>query len=401
MKNAIIEARAEKRKEQEAGRWQIVEKAEAVERELQPFYKKMLRTMLKAEENRVFSPLNLFLALSSLAAGAAGRTLEQILALVNAKDEKALRKAAKLAWEANAVAEGEAFCSLATSVWLKSGLLEFYNKKTIEILQKTYMADVFIGEMGSPELTAAAQKWLNEATGGKLQNEVSGVEFEKETALALIAAIHLKANWESEFEERHTKPRGFHGELKTAKVDTMFQQLRTSFYAGKTFKALAMELSCGASACFVLPHKTSSVDEVLSGDELFELLALPESSWETVEAKVYLPKFEARAKFDLGAALSSLGVADAFDMEKANFKNFADLPEPNKLYVSGAVHAAMFEVKEKGVEGAAFTAFCMALGCLPPAPARPVVFRLDRPFLYAVQGADKALLFAGAVRNLE
>lgn len=393
-----------------AARWRELERAEALQEqarllqgELRPFYEKLMRAMLKAGGNPVLSPLNLYLALSALAALATGKTLAQILSLLNAGSEGELRVRATTLLEASAVSDGENLCTLSSSVWLNKRLLDHYKEGTIRLLQKTYMADTFVGSMGTSELDAAAQKWVNEATGGKLKAESAGIKFGRETALALFTALYLKAGWESEFEPRDTRERVFYGEAGRAKVNTMHQTLDTGLFTGTTFEALALPLSAGGTVYLILPGKASSVNEVLEGGEVFGMLA-GGGAWEEVCADVYLPRFEARQKTDLIPALEALGVVDAFSASAAEFGNLAKLPEGLSLYVSKAEHAAMFEVKEKGVEGAAYTEFevglCLGLPHEPP-PRRRVVFRANRPFIYAVLGAGGELLFAGAARNLE
>lgn len=404
--------------EDEAERWRRQERLDEKARQscvkLWPFYEKLARAMLNTPGNSVCSPSCIFFALAALSSLASGNTLGQLLNLLNSKSERELRTRANACWEATLADGGGQICQLASSLWLNQAYLDLYNQKAIEVLQKAYRADAFIGEMGSHAMDSAAQAWVNEATGGKLEQESSGIQFSPETALALFSTIYLKANWESEFEARDTKARVFYGEAGRAKVQTMHQTLDTMHYTGRTFEALELPFATGGTACFILPNKSSSVNEVLAGGEVFEMLSGNKAfemlagqgeAWREVRAEVYLPKFEARLKTDLKPVLQALGVVDAFSERDADFgrlMNLASLPKGSNLCVSKAEHAAMFEVKEEGVEGAAYTEISMmlTLGLPPDIPPR-LVFRVNRPFIYAVLGAGGQLLFAGAVRNLE
>ena len=62
---------------------------------------------------------------------------------------------------------------LASSLWLRDGTN--YVQSTLDTLAKTYYASTFSGEMGSDDYNKALQSWLNEQTGGLLQEQASGV----------------------------------------------------------------------------------------------------------------------------------------------------------------------------------------------------------------------------------
>ena len=72
-------------------------------------------------------------------------------------------------------------------------------------------------------------------------------------------------------------------------------------------------------------------------------------------------------------------------------------PEVDEIYLSEASHAALVEIDEEGVTGAAYTELAMAAGAAMPQDEIDLVF--DRPFLFTVTARDGSVLFAGIVQN--
>ena len=109
-----------------------------------------------------------------------------------------------------------------------------------------------------------------------------------------------------------------------------------------------------------------------------------------------MPKFKVSAKTDLVETMKKLGITDAFDK---NISDFTPLTtESDEIYVSQAEHAALLEIDEDGVKGAAYTAIEAANESLPN---EKLDITFDRPFLFILKGYDGSILFAGVVRNIE
>ncbi|CAG2252603.1 unnamed protein product [Mytilus edulis] len=70
--------------------------------------------------------------------------------------------------------------------------------------------------------------------------------------------------------------------------------------------------------------------------------------------------FKLQSNFDSIKELPKLGVKDIFDQAKANFSNLI-VEKGEGLYVNVAVHKAVFNVNEVGVEGAATTVIGFSL----------------------------------------
>uniref|UniRef100_A0A914VIU7 Serpin domain-containing protein n=1 Tax=Plectus sambesii TaxID=2011161 RepID=A0A914VIU7_9BILA len=111
-----------------------------------------------------------------------------------------------------------------------------------------------------------------------------------------------------------------------------------------------------------------------------------------IEVEVHLPKFKLEMSFGLGETLSSMGMSDLFDCNKADLSNITG---DKSLHVSAVIHKAFIEVNEEGSEAAAATAVVMMTMCAPGGPdVPPPKFIADHPFLFAISDG-KSLFFLG------
>ena len=77
--------------------------------------------------------------------------------------------------------------------------------------------------------------------------------------------------------------------------------------------------------------------ESMDGEHFRKLLS--EARTEVV-VETSLPKFEAEYEADLGGILSDLGMSDAFDWQKADFRGMGAFPDKN-IYISKVVHKTL------------------------------------------------------------
>jgi serpin B len=106
----------------------------------------------------------------------------------------------------------------------------------------------------------------------------------------------------------------------------------------------------------------------------------------------------------LTADLKALGMKTAFDDPpgSANFGRMAT-HQPNEYFALNAIlHRTFLLVDEKGTEAAEATGIeASALADVPkPKPVIPIVVRVDRPFVFAIQHVPSgACIFIGRVTD--
>ena len=71
----------------------------------------------------------------------------------------------------------------------------------------------------------------------------------------------------------------------------------------------------------------------------------------------------------------------------------------DELYLDKAEHAAMVEIDEYGVTGAAYTEMDVNAGSA--LPQEQIDFVIDRPFMFMITGMDGSILFSGIIKNVD
>ena len=348
-------------------------------------------------ENAVCSPLNLYMALALLAEVTDGDTRQQILDLLNAEGVEKLRTQAGHVWNAHYCADGASTCTLANSVWMDSGLN--YDGAVLDTLTKHYYASSYQGDLGSPELDALLQEWLNDQTGGLLEDQIQNVHMDPATILALASTIYYRAKWTNEFWEGANTEEVFHGTTGDVTATYMNTCLTYGpYYWGEDFGAVSLRLEDGSRMWLVLPDEGRTPEGLLSSGYALELILGNSYEFEnqkSLRVNLSLPKFDIVADRKLNDALKALGITEVFDPAKAEFSL---IQTEDECWLDSVDHAARVAIDEEGVTAAAYTVMLMCGAAMPPEDEMD--FILDRPFLFVITSRDNLPLFAGIVNQL-
>lgn len=366
---------------------------------MQRFLRASTGTMLAqgGGQNLVYSPLNVYMALSMLCECTDGNSRAQILTLLGQSDLASVRAQASALWNANYCADGAVTSVLASSLWLRDGTN--YVQSTLDTLAKTYYASTFSGEMGSDDYNKVLQSWLNEQTGGLLQEQASGVSFDPDTILAQATTIYYRAKWSEEFSKSQTSEGTFHAAAGDLTCDFMHRSDSDTYYWGEQFGAIELPLRESGCMKLLLPDEGVSPEDLLQDEEAMNFL-LGSEEWENRKfliVNLALPKFDVSSDLDLNASLQALGVTDVFSPAAADFS--PAIQDADGVYLSRADHAARVTVDEEGVTAAAYTVM-MEAGAAEP-PDEEIDFTLDRPFVFAITARSGLPLFVGIVNTPE
>ncbi|MCD7745522.1 MAG: hypothetical protein LUI13_09625 [Lachnospiraceae bacterium] len=346
------------------------------------------------EENRIYSPINVWLALAMLAEVTDGDTRQEILTLCGADDIETLREQASDVWQMAYLDDGRVTTILGSSLWLSNSLS--YHQEVLDTLAESYYASTYYGKMGSEDFSQALRDWLNAQTGGLLTDQAEEIELREETIMALATTIYYKAAWVDEFSENNTYQQTFHALNGDIDCDFMHQTDTGYVYYGDGFMAMGLSLQQGGKMWLILPDEDTTVDAVLNGTDLTAFISSKsKSEWENKERyriSLSLPKFDVCSNLNLVDTLSSLGVTSVFDYTTADFSPLTDTAN---VYVSSVEHAARVKIDEEGVEAAAYTVIT-ADSAAEETPEQ-IDFTLDRPFLFAITDTNGLPLFVGVV----
>lgn len=362
---------------------------------LQSYFATVIPQLLEGAgtENITCSPLNIYLALAMLAETTGGNSRQQILELLQADSIDTLRQQAGQVWKAHYNNDGLSTSILANSLWLHDQAA--YDEDTVSTLASSYYASVFRGALGTEEMNQALRSWLNENTGGLLEDQVQDVKLSPNTVLALASTILYQVQWQNEFYEKFNTEATFHG----AKEDTTETFMNTTlgygpYYWSDNFGAVNLHLEDGSRMWLLLPDEGITPAQILESGEASRFFS-SEKDEKTMTVNLSVPKFDICADMDLIEKLKALGVTDIFESGKADFSPI--LPEDDGGWVDQVKHATRVAIDEKGVTAAAFTVIARCGAGMPPEDQ--IDFVLDRPFLFYIESQDGLPLFTGIVNE--
>lgn len=367
---------------------------------LSPFFAASCKEFLSggSGKNLVWSPINGYIALATLAETTGGDTRQQILDLLGAESLELLRTQVGAIWESVYQNDGKEISVLANSLWLDSRLT--YEQEAMNDLAYYHYTSVYQGTFGSEETDKAMQTWLNDNTGGLLKESVDSITLSPETVLALVSAVYFQSKWSTAFSAGQNTQDLFHapgGDMTCTYMNRKEAQMY--YYWGDSFGAVSLGLKNGSRMWLILPDEDKTTGDVLSEGQYLEMITganvYRETSGKYLKVNLSMPKFDIRSSGDLKTGLQKLGITQVFDMETADFS--PSLGNSSPVFVSSVNQAARVTVDEEGVKAASYIEMPTA-GAAPP-PEEIIDFILDRPFLFVIASADGLPLFAGLVNQ--
>jgi serpin B len=344
-----------------------------------------------SDENRVYSPANLYIALAMAAEQSDGQSRQQILDYLGVSDLTALRAQVGAMWETQYL-EGEyEKLALANSVWLDNSVR--YDQNVMDDLSYHHYASVYQHDLQSDSAGHAIRTWLNENTGNLLEDAVDNISLNPDTLFALYSTIYFQSKWSSEFNPDSNTTELFFSEGAPFLTTYMNKKKEQMYYFwGESFGALQLSLRNGSSMWFILPDEGKTVEDVLAEGSFMELVMADygEENWpcqKYVKVNLSVPKFDVRSQVDLKDELTALGITDVFDSTRS------DLSAVSGGYLTDVNQAARVVIDENGVVAAAYTE--MLCGAAAP-PEEIIDFKLNRPFLFVIE-KEEIPLFAGVV----
>ena len=364
--------------------------------QLSHFFTATTQTVLSDSngENRVYSPVNLYIALAMAAELGEGQTRQQILAALGVSDLTALRAQVEAMWESLYLENDYEKLVLANSLWLDDSL--DFDQGVMENLSYHHYASVYQHDLQSDSAAHAIRTWLNENTGNLLQDAVEHVAPEPDTLFALYSTIYFQSKWSSEFHPDRNTTDFFHGESLPSLVTYMNKKEEQMYYYwGDDFGAVYLSLRNGSGMWFILPDEGKTVEDVLAEGSFMELVMSDygEENWpdqKFVKVNLSVPKFDVHSRTSLRSDLQALGITDVFDPEESAFSAVSG------GWLTDVNQAARVVIDENGVVAAAYTELLCG-AALPPEEI--IDFRLDRPFLFVIE-KEELPLFTGVINAL-
>jgi serpin B len=408
----------------------------------------LLRAMLadgtlEPDENAVFSPTSIALALAMARAGAKGETATQMDAVLHTSGWDALGPGLNALEQAltsrNATWQSESFDPPTRELALRMANAAFAQRDWaieqayLERIASTFGAGVRLVDYRTDY--EAARKlinaWVSDQTKKRIPALVPEGSLDELTRLVLINAIYLKANWATEFSKDATEPKPF-TLLDGSRVDvqTMTNWLteeRAPYAHGTGWQATEVlyrgpQQTAPLAMTLILPDDLPAFEDGLTAAQLGRITSALDGQRELLrvvreeevpgagfscpsiayDVKLFMPRFSTETRASLPDILKALGMPLAFTFPVADFTGIhAPETEADRLSIAEVVHQANIDVDEKGTEAAAATAIIMDTtgGCGGyPSGSKTITLRLNQPFLFVLRDLETgAVLFMGRV----
>ena len=356
------------------------------------------------DTNRVWSPINAYIALSMTAELTEGETQAELLGVLNASDTAELRSRISAVWEEIYEDNGKEISVLANSLWLDNDLI--YSKEKMDILAYDYYASVYRGNLDSEKTNRAITNWMRNQTGGLLKDRTGKVELPVEDQMLVMAStIYFQSRWADEFSKGDNTRAMFHA--VTGEVEATFmnkKEYHMNYYWGESYGAVQMFLENGSYMWFILPDEGKTVDDVLASDEYMKMITQEhlhsdeEANRKWMKVNLSVPQFDVSAGIDLKEGLQNAGLTKVFDWTQNGFaSSLESSTSAYPVYLDSIHQDTRVKIDEKGVVAASYIELNFGAGAAMP-PDEIIDFVLDRPFVFAVT-KSQIPLFVGTVNN--
>jgi len=359
------------------------------------FSVELFKKSITDKKNSLVSPLSAMLALAMTANGAESETLTQMEKLLGGGIALSELNEYLYRYIKGLQSESKSKLGVANSIWFRDEKDRL--RVESDFLQKN--ADYYNAAAYKSAFDVQTVKdinnWVKSNTDGMIDKIID--EINDSAMLYLINAVVFDAEWQIVYYKENVRKGDFTDiNGKTQNVDFMHSNEFQYIDDGKATGFIKPYYGNHYSFAALLPGDDVSIEsyiESLTGTDFINAIKNAENT--TVYAS--MPKFEYEYEIQMNEALKVLGIPDAFDAEKADFKKMATSSDGN-IYIGEVLHKTYISVDELGTKAGAVTSVMMNAGGMP---FEPKTVRLDRPFVYAIiDNATNLPVFIGTVMTV-
>ena len=350
----------------------------------------------QADKNVFFSPYSLSTAMAMMYAAAEGETKQQIQKTFYYPSMDILNPNSAALYNQFNKPNPDYKLATVNDLWMEQGLTP--TKSYVDTVQRYYGGQVTTLDFeGSPNPSRLIiNKKIAQHTNQLIPELLPKGSIKSITVAVLTNAVYFKGDWRMPFEVQNTTEQPFYNPMGTStKVKMM--QLESYFRYAEDKQVQVVQLPYKGDDLSMLVVLPKSKDKDAMQQLIQDLSADKIKQWGTdlvnQKVNVHLPKFRLEASYQMKNLLTDMGMPKAFQ-KGAEFNLFEDGP-PTKI--DDVYHQAVVIVDEKGTEAAAATGI-VAVAVSAPAP--PVIFKADHPFMFMIKdNKTDAILFLGQVNK--
>ena len=356
------------------------------------FADRMNETM-PSDENYMFSPLSIKMALSMAANGAEANTKLEILNAVGIENSDDYNAEVKELIEKYSQSELLTL-KVSNSIWMNKSKTDMEFSSSY----KNLIADIFGGsakEVTDKDAVSRINSWVSDSTKGKIPEIINSADF----WACLVNAVYFKGRWADEFHPAATRKDAFitrDNERKTIDFMNKTDWMQVADVGDVTIVELpylTREDKFDEDGRYldtvILDNMDVSMYLMMSESEFSPEKVLKSAELSSGYIALSVPKFKIEYETKLNSALKSLGINRAFTSEA----EFGKMFEAGNMWIDDAIHKTYISVDEEGTEAAAVTLMGMAGSALPPQPRE---IKFNKPFTFVIKdNISGEILFMG------
>ncbi|XP_061683137.1 neuroserpin isoform X2 [Syngnathoides biaculeatus] len=356
------------------------------------------------QDNIIFSPLSVALALGMVELGARAASLEEIRRAIGFDN---LLPGAEFSLLQNLTAalsedDTQYTVHLANRLYLQEGIV--FNPEFLHLMKKFFGANVDTVDFSeSAAVAEQINSWVENHTESKIRDLLSAEDFSSATRLAMVNAIYFRGSWKNQFRPENTRTFSFSRD-DGSEVQTLMMYQQGDFYygefsdgsqeAGGVYQVLEMPYDRDdTSMMIVLPRQEvplASLEPIIKAPLLEEWA----NNVKRQKVEVYLPRFKVEQKMDLKNTLQALGIKSIFTKDA----DLSAMTDEKEVFIGRAVQKAYLEVTEEGAEGAVGSGLITQTRTLVLYPQ----VMADHPFFFIIRNRRTgSILFMGRVLTPE
>uniref|UniRef100_A0A3P8UJT4 Serpin peptidase inhibitor, clade I (neuroserpin), member 1 n=2 Tax=Cynoglossus semilaevis TaxID=244447 RepID=A0A3P8UJT4_CYNSE len=356
------------------------------------------------QDNIIFSPLSVAVALGMVELGARGASLEEIRQTVGFSHLLPGVEFSLLQNLTAALTDDDAnyVVRLANILFLQEGVT--FNPEFLHLMKKYFRADVETVDFSeSAAVAEQINSWVENHTESKIRELLSAEDFNSMTRLTLVNAVYFRGSWKNQFRPENTRTFSFSRDDGSEVQTLMMYQQGEFFYgefsdgsqeAGGVYQVLEMPYEGeDMSMMIVLPRQEvplATLEPIIKAPLLEEWA----NNVKRQKVEVYLPRFKVEQRIDLRSTLQELGIKNIFSRNA----DLSAMTDGKDLYVEKAVQKSYLEVTEEGAEGAVGSGM---IGLTRTLVLYPQVMA-DHPFFFVIRNRRTgSILFMGRVMTPE
>jgi serpin B len=362
------------------------------------FLQSVLRTDTLAD-NKLISPLSIYLALSMVYNGAGNATADSMAKVLRLSgiDLGGLNSVCQslitqLPKEDNAVQ-----VSIANSIWYAQNTYQPYDS-FLHTTQTDYDATVQSLNFQDPNSVNIINNWVAQKTNNKIPTVISSID--PGDLMFLINAIYFNGSWLYAFNTADTYNDIFRLQNGTTEtVPFMKQMIKLNISYDSSFTLLELPYGSGKSYSMYVALPTDTLQPISSFASAMNAGVLNKAidNMDSAGVEIEIPKWSySYAIMNMSPELAALGMGVAFT-DAADFSKMYD-PNQVAVYISKAIHKTFINVSESGTQAAAATVIGIAY--LTIDASTPPVIKLNHPFLYSIiEKQTGTVMFVGIVND--